>query len=862
MVADTKTFLQALFADLQEGELIELRFISPEGSATPRFLDNVDDTYKAALAAGSEVNVYFGVAPRKAPRGTKAAVSRVQALWVDLDADKFNNSKAEAFQALDKFAPAPSFVVDTGYGCHAYWLLSESISAEDAELANKELQRATGGDNVWDAGRVMRVPGTFNLKQQAEGVVAPTAVTRQRADLTYQVDDLLVAAAIPEPVLKLIMTGGHKGFRSRSERDWAIVVALEDLGLGSQAIKKIFQERPCGGKYRDTNGKHYLEYTITQAEDRIAIPNQDTVSIIPAMSKVFQEREEGMFSRTKQGGVAQVATFTMNPQRLLEGETGDTLLVDITASGHTWPGIPITKRAFTRVDTLLRELPVAAWQWLGTDRQVRQLLPYLMTKWKANGSPLARYTSTIGRWEDLWVAEDTILSKDGVVPSEESPIVYLPQHREHPEVDYTIPKAQECRELCQSIFTLYPKINVPEVVHPVLGWFAAAPLKPVFEQSGIRFPTLGIYGTRGSGKTSLLLQVMQRLFGTVQPRSYDCNTTQFVLLSLLSSTNGVPIAFSEYRRSSLSATEYSRVTRYLLLSYDVGRDARGRPDQTTQEYPLTAPFTLDGEDPVTDPACKERTLIVNLRPETIAEGSEAYRAYQELVALPLEDFAGRYIMYTLGLDAEKLKEEWQLSYELTQAGLPDQMPDRVRRNITTCLTGYRLMHYFLYSGFGVEVPDADAEWVEATFAPVLYESVLAGLGRTRLMADDFVEEVVNYLALPEHRVEFLYKYDVAENVLSLHLATAYRWWQVQRRRAGEEFLTSAALKQQLKERSFEVMSGPGQYVIERKAVSIGGATKWMYVIDLEIATEAGLDIPSSLPAEDELIIKLQRGVQN
>jgi hypothetical protein len=849
--------IRTLFADLRKGEYIELRLIHGDlrAKGNPRFFSSVDGFLSAAHSAGEDVNVYYGVAPRREQKSTKEAVERVQALWADIDADKHGNSKPAAYNAMQGYILPPSFVIDTGFGYHAYWLLAESVTPAEAELANQELMRATGGDNVWDAGRVMRVPGTMNVKH---GRPVPSTLVRDRPDLKYHYEDLVGAARISDACAWRIKSGDRKGFRSRSERDWNVISELLSHGLSDQVVFVIFEEHPCGDKYRQ-DGKRYLQHTVERARLKLKLPvppgptKGPRKGVAAQIHRAFREEDEGLFYLTPKGR-QQVSTFIPNPTRILEGELGDTILCDIEASGYTWENVPLTRRAFTNVSTLLRELPIAAWQWVGNDKQVRLLLPYLMYKLREKGLPRAKYTTHIGRWRDFWVAPNAVLTIKGAISPDESPIVYLPTGREHPRVSYPLPPDEEYHTLVKQIFHLYPDINVPHVVWPILGWYMAAPYKALLEEGGVRFPVLSLYGTRGSGKTATLLRVMQRLSGIVEPRSYDCNTTQFVMLSLLASTNGIPISFSEFRRASLSTQEYSRLTRYLLLAYDVGRDARGRPDQTTQDYDLSAPFTLDGEDAVSDPASKERVLMVNLRPETIEEGSLAFDAYNELVLLPLERFMGRYLMYTLESSAKETEEEWMDSFRLMHRTFDEPMPDRVRRNMAISLFGYQMLHAYLRLRCGVELPEATTEFVEEAYGPGLRETVIEGVGRTRLLADDFVEEVINHVATPEQRVQFIYKYIPELNEIWIHLSTALSWWIQKRRREGRDYLDRTAIKTQLKERDINTSQGRGQYVVGSGAADIHGTTKWVHKISIDSALEAGLDIPDSLKPEQVMII--------
>ena len=50
------------------------------------------------------------------------------------------------------------------------------------------------------------------------------------------------------------------------------------------------------------------------------------------------------------------------------------------------------------------------------------------------------------------------------------------------------------------------------------------------------FPTLFVWGTQGSGKSSLCIDIMWPLFGVRDAEPYSATETEFALLKLLTST--------------------------------------------------------------------------------------------------------------------------------------------------------------------------------------------------------------------------------------------------------------------------------------------------------------------------------------
>ena len=827
--------LDAIFHDIEPTEYIELRLIGRDRSGRHVFFKTPLEVMQA-VAETKDQHCFFGAAPRRSSTsGTKQSVSRVTVLWSDVDAKNFNNSKALAISSIAKFILPPSFLIDSGHGFHAYWLLKSACTVEEAEVLLKGIRDLVGGDAVTDASRVMRIPGTLNIKDDTP---VECRVVTERADLRYSSDDITAATQVSVETSRRVATGDVEGYKSRSERDWGVVRELTTRGVSREAIKAIFRYQPIGDKYKDA-GDSYLDHTLDNAAQREGF---SVAEGLPAGSAFYEVGDTWWIVSSK--GKRQVSTYVFEPRRLLETERGDILFGDVRADGFEWHDVSFPRDAFTRIDTLTKKLGLASWQWLGTDKDVRYLLPYLVDRWKVRGRQKARGVATIGRHGDLWVWEGGSVAKDGALDNYTSPIVFINPSRVRVQTRYHLAEVDDnFRALLKMVASLLPKINLPEVIWPVIGWFMATPLKPIFEHQSIRFPALDLYGTRGSGKSSTVLQVMLPLMGSkdVPAHSHDCSTTPFVLLTLLASANAVPVSLGEYRQSSIAARTFENLRRAMLLAYDVGIDARGRPDQTTTEYPLSAPFVVDGEDALGDAALLERSIVVNLAPETIAINSPCWTAFADLVKLPLGSIAGRYVQFTLGYDEARLNMLWEKRYQDVGNAFTRTMSTRVRRNLALVMTGIDVFVQFLQT-HGVEINDPGTP----VLAMVLDQVSREALGRTLMLIDEFTTDVVNEVAQAQLSAGFQYTYDKTDNVLWVQLQPTLNWWYGLRRRIGRDVLQAAAIQRQLKERVVAAAFEPGQYIVAPKARNLEGRTAWMHGIDLAAAFKSGLDVPDKL----------------
>lgn len=192
-------WLQLLFGDAENGWVtISLKAdaaarCTPDDPFETRW-HHVSDLGAAAKdAATLDRNVYFGLGLRRSKlpgsqRGCIKDVIALPGLWVEIDcaggshdgsAKRYFPSKDAARAFLESELPhRPSALIDSGGGLHAYWLFSElwTLDADDLDHA-QALERGWQAyirsrttydiDSTHDLARVLRVPGTRNLKDGA-----------------------------------------------------------------------------------------------------------------------------------------------------------------------------------------------------------------------------------------------------------------------------------------------------------------------------------------------------------------------------------------------------------------------------------------------------------------------------------------------------------------------------------------------------------------------------------------------------------------------------------------------------------------------------------------------------------------------
>lgn len=169
--------------------------------------DEADAVIEAFLRGGKDV--YFGVATYKeATSRTQENVHALKAFWLDIDCGpgKDYDTQQEALDALKGFCahvglPRPT-LVDSGHGWHVYWSLTEEIQRNQWEPVARRLREVCGtqglrvDNKVFEAARILRVPGTSNFKR---GGQVPVTVANVGRPMEFGVFCQTLGVAQPAP---------------------------------------------------------------------------------------------------------------------------------------------------------------------------------------------------------------------------------------------------------------------------------------------------------------------------------------------------------------------------------------------------------------------------------------------------------------------------------------------------------------------------------------------------------------------------------------------------------------------------------------------------------------------------------------
>lgn len=179
--APRRDFLKALYGSAPEDLYLELRCIHPTTGEVKTLWSRIGDkrglasAFRQAEALNRDgYGLYFAPCLRRDKQGKAEAAAWVPALWIDID-----GLDDLALERLRSFDPPPAFIIDSGGGWHAYWLLDEPLSLAEADdrarLASvlRGLFAELGGDAhyVKSAASVMRLPQSVNTKPERGGAI-------------------------------------------------------------------------------------------------------------------------------------------------------------------------------------------------------------------------------------------------------------------------------------------------------------------------------------------------------------------------------------------------------------------------------------------------------------------------------------------------------------------------------------------------------------------------------------------------------------------------------------------------------------------------------------------------------------------
>jgi hypothetical protein len=198
---------------------VEIRRIGKPG-AKKVFFDSWSEViheWPTIEAWNGDHHIYFGVCPRDGRTGTDDDVSVARCVFIDIDG---TTDRAELDRRIEGL-PEPSAVVFSGGGFHAYWMLDapETDLNRWRQMMKALIRRCDADPSVHNPSRIMRLPGTRNIKQGRGDCV----LLEHHPERVYPTG-WIEALGLPEPQASIAATpdtGDEKWLQlTRTTLDW------------------------------------------------------------------------------------------------------------------------------------------------------------------------------------------------------------------------------------------------------------------------------------------------------------------------------------------------------------------------------------------------------------------------------------------------------------------------------------------------------------------------------------------------------------------------------------------------------------------------------------------------------------------
>jgi len=226
-VQSAERFFAAVF---EPTDIIEIRMFPSKRRAWADSYFKVIDQW-GEIEAAADQNVYFGANPRTGHGGKAEDVAMARCVFVDIDDEV--NEKAVEKRVRDAGLPEPTAVVFSGHGFQVWWRLAEPMTDIAAwSVVQRRLIAALGSDpSIHDAPRVMRMPGTMNVKRTPH-VVAELRYAADAGTGRVRLED--IESVLPPPMSKGVesATLHERGLLSGEKRPLAYAT-LEFIAHGA-----------------------------------------------------------------------------------------------------------------------------------------------------------------------------------------------------------------------------------------------------------------------------------------------------------------------------------------------------------------------------------------------------------------------------------------------------------------------------------------------------------------------------------------------------------------------------------------------------------------------------------------------------
>jgi len=246
------------------------------------------------------------------------------------------------------------------------------------------------------------------------------------------------------------------------------------------------------------------------------------------------------------------------------------------------------------------------------------------------------------------------------------------------------------------------RLNAQDVMTPLVGWMTGVTLRKLLHES----PPMAVLGDSGSGKTTMVMAVMQYFWGYQGAENNLSNTTPYAVRVESAGINGLPVWWDEYRRGARHDT-FQAMGQIIRDSWTASVSRRGGMGEDLSKVEQTAaiaPLLLSGEAAMEERSHIDRVVVIRL-----TKGGEGDLRNPEA----LEGLLGTVSDGGGGVFGRRLIE-WQLrNLDELRSKVPVER-DRQAQGVAVLQWGWDMFCEFVLEEWGISIKwDLDVSRVTA-----------------------------------------------------------------------------------------------------------------------------------------------------
>lgn len=392
--------------------------------------------------------------------------------------------------------------------------------------------------------------------------------------------------------------------------------------------------------------------------------------------------------KSKDNETISLTNFIIKPLYKIQSSEGEPPVIKaklITADGSE-VFRNISTAAFDNVDLFRKTLNDTKFRFTGRI----EALQYIKTMVDEEISEIRRGVSYEGfhKVENKWY----MVSGDKTVDERLSPtdkLLLLEGSSELPTdiLNMELITSEELLSLAPHLFNF----NNLKISSTIIGYVCGLYLKAKLREVGIKYNHLLIEGHSGSGKSSVLEDVITPLLSMDMESVLDASqSTNFALNRGISSSNLVPLIIDEYKPKQIGIYKVNTISNLLRNSYDLHKSIKGVSSLgKNREFVSRASIILCGEAGIDETANIERSLKVVFASNTLnfktAASMNALRLHRKL----LNKLSKNLLKGALRMNEESLRIAHA---SICEKGVGKIFTNhRVRNSIANCILGISLL---------------------------------------------------------------------------------------------------------------------------------------------------------------------------